>query len=135
MTTTEHGGRPVRQHAFSVRTAADTYEVSETVLREAISKQQLPAYRIGRAIRVNAVDLAEWFRGLTRVGSEDDDDLAQSTAKVAHRWEVDVLPADLKAPLTLWRDGKYVAHLDPAAAEALASLLLTRAADWTEAHR
>lgn len=131
MTTTEHGGSPVTQHASSVRTAAAAYEVSETVLREAITKQQLPAYRIGRAIRVNAVDLAEWFRGLTRVGSEDDLDLggARSVPKVAHRWEVDVIPADLKAPLTLWRDGKYVAHLDPAGAEALASLLQARAAD------
>jgi hypothetical protein len=42
---------------------------------------------------------------------------------------VDVLAADLKAPLTLWRDGQYVAHLDPAGAEALASLLQTRVAD------
>jgi hypothetical protein len=129
MTTTEHGGRSVMQHASSVRTAAAAYEVSETVLREALSKQQLPAHRIGRAIRVNPVDLAAWFRGLARVGCEDDHDLAQSTPKVAHTWEVDVLPAELKAPLTLWRDGQYVAHLDPAGAEALARLLQTRAAD------
>jgi len=60
------------QKAYSVRSAATDYEVSETVLRDAINKQQLPAYRVGRAIRIAADDLEDWFRGLTRVGSEDD---------------------------------------------------------------
>lgn len=61
------------QQAYSVRTAAAAYEISETYLRDAINKQQLPAYRIGRAIRISAEDLEQWFRGLTRVGSEDDE--------------------------------------------------------------
>lgn len=59
--------------AYSVRTASAAYEISETVLREAINRQELPAYRVGRAIRVSAEDIEQWFRGLTRVGSEDDE--------------------------------------------------------------
>lgn len=58
--------------ALSVRTAAAELEVSETTIREAINKQVLPAYRVGRSIRVARGDLEEWFRGLVRVGSEDD---------------------------------------------------------------
>lgn len=60
------------QQAYSVRSAAGAYDVSETTLREAINRQELPAFRVGRAIRVDADDLKTWFRGLTRVGSEDD---------------------------------------------------------------
>lgn len=60
------------QKAYSVRSAAAAYEVSETVLRDEINRQRLAAYRVGRAIRIDADDLAEWFRSLTRVGSEDD---------------------------------------------------------------
>lgn len=58
--------------AASVRTAAQEYEVSETTIRDAINKQQLPAHRVGRAIRISRDDLKQWFEGLTRVGSEDD---------------------------------------------------------------
>lgn len=60
------------QRAYSVRSAATAYEVSETTLREAINKKVLRAYRVGRSIRIGADDLEEWFHGLTVVGSEDD---------------------------------------------------------------
>lgn len=60
------------QRAYSVRSAAAAYDVSETTLREAINRRALKAYRVGRSIRVAADDLDEWFRGLTVVGSEDD---------------------------------------------------------------
>lgn len=58
--------------ALSVRTAASELEISETKIREAINHQHLPAYRVGRAIRIERADLIDWFRTLTRVGSEDD---------------------------------------------------------------
>jgi excisionase family DNA binding protein len=58
--------------AVSVKTAAQMTELSETTLREAINKQQLPAYRVGRVIRVRVADLEDWVGSLTRVGSEDD---------------------------------------------------------------
>lgn len=60
------------QKAYSVRSAAAAYEVSEATLRVAINKQLLTAYRVGRAIRIDADDLAEWFKNRPRVGSEDD---------------------------------------------------------------
>lgn len=60
--------------AYSVRTAAADYDVSESTLREAINKEALPAYRVGRAIRIHADDLDQWFRSLVRVGSEEDRD-------------------------------------------------------------
>lgn len=60
------------QQAYTVRNAAAAYDVSETTLRDAINAQELPAYRLGRAIRIDADDLRSWFRSLTRVGSEDD---------------------------------------------------------------
>lgn len=59
------------QKALSVRTAAAAYEVSESVLREAINKKTLAAYRVGRVIRIDADDLSDWFHNLTRVGEED----------------------------------------------------------------
>ncbi|HEY0889431.1 MAG TPA: helix-turn-helix domain-containing protein [Nocardioides sp.] len=62
------------QKAYSVRSAAAAYEVSETTVRDAINKQQLPAHRVGRAIRIHADDMDEWFRALVRVGSEEDQD-------------------------------------------------------------
>lgn len=58
--------------AYGVRTAAADYDVSETTIREAINRQVLPAYRVGRAIRIHADDLDQWFRSLTRVGSDED---------------------------------------------------------------
>lgn len=58
--------------AVAVKTAAALTDLSETTLREAISKNQLPAYRVGRAIRVRVEDLDAWLLSLTRVGSEDD---------------------------------------------------------------
>lgn len=61
-----------QQLAVSVRTAALMTEVSETTVRDAINKQQLPAYRVGRAIRIRVDDLDAWLAGLVRVGSPDD---------------------------------------------------------------
>jgi len=58
--------------AVSVKNAAAMTDLSETTIREAIDGQALPAYRVGRAIRVSVDDLKQWFAGLTRVGSEDD---------------------------------------------------------------
>lgn len=58
--------------SVSVRTAAQMTEISETTIREAINKQSLPAFRVGRTIRIQATDLQGWIDGLVRVGSEDD---------------------------------------------------------------
>jgi excisionase family DNA binding protein len=60
------------QLAVSVKTAAAITELSETTIREAIDQERLPAYRVGRAIRVTVADLEQWLAGLTRVGSESD---------------------------------------------------------------
>ena len=62
----------MKQIAVSVRTAASMTDISETTIREAINKQNLPAHRVGRAIRIRVVDLDDWLAGLVRVGSEDD---------------------------------------------------------------
>jgi excisionase family DNA binding protein len=58
--------------AASVKTAADMTDLSESTIREAINKQELPAYRVGRAIRITTADLEAWLTSRTRVGSEDD---------------------------------------------------------------
>lgn len=58
--------------ALSVKSAAAELDVSTDVIYEAVHKQKLPAYRVGRAIRIEHGDLMEWFRSLVRVGSEDD---------------------------------------------------------------
>lgn len=58
--------------AVSVKTAAAMTDLSESTIREAIDNQKLPAYRVGRAIRVMVADLEQWLAGLVRVGSEDD---------------------------------------------------------------
>lgn len=58
--------------AVSVKTAAAMTDLSETTIREAIDKQELPAFRVGRAIRVLVADLETWLTSLVRVGSEDD---------------------------------------------------------------
>jgi excisionase family DNA binding protein len=58
--------------AASVRTAAQLTEISETTIRDAINKQKLPAYRVGRSIRIRVVDLDEWLASLVRVGSDED---------------------------------------------------------------
>lgn len=59
--------------AVSVKTASQMTEISDTYIRDAINKQQLPAHRVGRAIRIRVDDLDQWLAGLVRVGSEDDD--------------------------------------------------------------
>lgn len=58
--------------AASIRSLASMFDVSETTWREAINKQQLPAYRVGRSIRVLVADAEAWLTSQTRVGSEDD---------------------------------------------------------------
>lgn len=58
--------------AVSVRSAAQLTEISETTIREAINKQALPAFRVGRSIRIKVADLESWLDGLVRVGSEED---------------------------------------------------------------
>ena len=57
--------------AVSVKTAAAMTDVSETTIRAAIDGRTLPAYRVGRAIRIEVADLEDWLRSLPRVGSED----------------------------------------------------------------
>lgn len=61
-----------QQLAVSVKTAAALTDLSESTIREAIDSQRLPAYRVGRAIRIFTADLEQWMAGLVRVGSEDD---------------------------------------------------------------
>ncbi|MCW2763623.1 MAG: Helix-turn-helix domain [Marmoricola sp.] len=58
--------------AVSVRTASQLTEISETTIRDAINKQKLPAYRVGRNIRIKASDLEAWVESLIRVGSDED---------------------------------------------------------------
>lgn len=58
--------------AVAVKTAAALTDLSETTIRDAIDAQALPAYRVGRAIRIRVEDLKQWLAGLTRVGSEED---------------------------------------------------------------
>lgn len=57
--------------AVAVKTAAAMTELSETTIREAIASEKLPAYRVGRSIRIRVADLEEWVKSLTRVGQED----------------------------------------------------------------
>ncbi|GAB3253309.1 hypothetical protein GCM10027425_33850 [Alteromonas gracilis] len=58
--------------AVQVKTAATLTDLSEATIRDAINKGELPAYRVGRAIRILAADLEDWLRSQTRVGSEED---------------------------------------------------------------
>jgi excisionase family DNA binding protein len=58
--------------AVAVRTASQMTEISETTIRDAISKQKLPAYRVGRSIRIKTSDLEQWIESLVRVGSDED---------------------------------------------------------------
>lgn len=58
--------------AVSIKTASQMTDISETTIRDAINKQHLPAFRVGRSIRVKVTDLEQWLTTLTRVGSEDD---------------------------------------------------------------
>lgn len=58
--------------AVSVRTASQMTEVSETTIRDEINKQRLPAYRVGRNIRIRVVDIEAWVESLVRVGSDED---------------------------------------------------------------
>lgn len=60
------------QIAVSVKTAAALTDLSESTIRDAINKQQLPAYRVGRSPRVLMADLEGWLTQQVRVGSEDD---------------------------------------------------------------
>lgn len=60
------------QIAASVKSAAALTDLSESSIREAIDKQELPAYRVGRAIRITVADLESWLTSRTRVGSEED---------------------------------------------------------------
>lgn len=62
----------VNRLAVAVKTAAAMTDLSESTIREAIDKQELPAYRVGRAIRIDVDDLRRWIRSRTRVGSEED---------------------------------------------------------------
>lgn len=56
--------------AVSIRNASQITDISETTLRDAINKQQLPAHRVGRAIRIRVADLDTWLKLLPRVGDD-----------------------------------------------------------------
>lgn len=58
--------------AVAVKTAAVLTDLSETTIRAAIDSEALPAYRVGRVIRIRTEDLQQWMASLTRVGSEED---------------------------------------------------------------
>lgn len=60
------------QIAVAIKTAAAMTDLSEYSIRDAINKQQLPAYRVGRAIRIKVADLESWVSGLVRVGGDDE---------------------------------------------------------------
>jgi hypothetical protein len=52
------------RHAVSVKAAADLYEVSQDTIYKAINTRALPAKKVGRALRVNVMDLRTWFDSL-----------------------------------------------------------------------
>lgn len=58
--------------ALTIRNAATQTDISETTIRTAINKQELPAHRVGRSIRILRRDLEEWLSNLPRVGAEDE---------------------------------------------------------------
>ena len=51
--------------AVGVKTAAAMYEVGEDTIRGAINRRELPAKRIGRALRIDVSALREWFDALS----------------------------------------------------------------------
>lgn len=58
--------------AVSVGTAADMLDLSESTIRKAIDQGALPAFRVGRAVRIFVSELEAWAKALTVVGSEND---------------------------------------------------------------
>lgn len=58
--------------AVSVKTAAHLMDCSESTIRDAITAETLPAFRLGRAIRIKVADLEAWADEQVRVYSEDD---------------------------------------------------------------
>lgn len=58
--------------AVSVKTAAALMDCSEQTIRDAINADKLPAFRLGRAIRIKVAELDAWADRQVRVNSEDD---------------------------------------------------------------
>lgn len=56
--------------SVSIKDANRLTGISETTIRKAINTLALPAYRVGRAIRVRVPDLDEWIQSLPRVGDD-----------------------------------------------------------------
>ena len=56
--------------SVSVKTAAAVNDLSESTIRQAIDKQELPAYRVGMSIRISADDLRNWLTNHPRIGSD-----------------------------------------------------------------
>lgn len=54
--------------AMSVKTVAAQTELSETTIRDAINKQELPAIYVGRMIRVLPADVETWLGRQRKVG-------------------------------------------------------------------
>lgn len=57
--------------ALSVKTAAAETDLAEGAIREAINRGELPAYRVGRFIRIDRDELRDWLHSRPRVGAED----------------------------------------------------------------
>lgn len=47
--------------AVSIKSAARMVELDPSTIRDAIDRLQLPAFRVGRVIRIFVVDLEEWL--------------------------------------------------------------------------
>lgn len=56
--------RPNGPYAISVKDAADMVGLDATTVRSAIDKQQLPAKKVGRVLRIRVSDVEAWFDGL-----------------------------------------------------------------------
>lgn len=56
--------------AISIKTAARLTDLDDSTIRAAVNAQDLPAYRVGRAIRIDKADLRDWLRSRPRVGEE-----------------------------------------------------------------
>lgn len=53
---------------MSVKTVAAETELSETTVRDAINKRELPAFYVGRMIRVLPADVTAWLQTQRKVG-------------------------------------------------------------------
>ncbi len=50
--------------ARSIKSAAADYDLSPDMIRKAIAARELPAKKVGNAIRIDVDDLDAWFKAL-----------------------------------------------------------------------